>query len=164
MPLDEQQTWALLRELDQPGHWEVPHDFDGPAERARFERLAERLGHRFGCTCEVDRNVQDASHLGRIAIPASATSAGDLVTVTVSNFGGLVAVTLGNPGSYDEDEEREFFPAPVREQVEDELEALGYLPVSEHPLWTKYTGISGFDALYPPDRPPSWWDRFFEYL
>ncbi|MGW5704482.1 hypothetical protein [Amycolatopsis japonica] len=164
MPLDEQQTWALLRELDEPGHWEVPHDFDGPAARARFERLAERLERLFDCSCEVDRHVQDASHLGRIVIPADATAALDQVTVTVSNFGGLVAVTLGNPGSYDEDEEREFFPAQVRRQIEDELEALGYLPVSEHPLWTKYTGISGFDALYPPDRPPSWWDRFFDYL
>lgn len=164
MPLDEQQTWAILRELDEPDQWEYPHDFDGPASRARFERLAARLDLRFACSCGVDRQVQDASHLGTIVIPPSATSAPDHLTITVSNFGGLAAATLGNPGSYDEDEERAFFPRPDRKRIEDELEALGYLLVSEHPLWTKYNGISGFDALYPPDRPPAWWDRFFDYL
>ncbi len=164
MPLDEQQTWAMLRELDEPDHWETPHDFDSQTSRTRFELLAARLDQRFDCSCDVDRHVQDASHLGRIVIPASATSGPDHLTVTVSNFGGLVAVTLGNPGSYDEAEEQALFSPEDRRRVEDELETLGYLLVSEHPLWTKYTGISGFDALYPPDRPPSWWDRFFDYL
>ncbi len=164
MPLDEQQTWALLRELDEPGQWEFPDDHDHAEARARFDRLVARLDRRFGCSCAADRQVQDASHLGTIIVPATATTAPAPLTVTISKFGRLAAVSLGNPGSYDEDEERALFPIHDRRRIEEELQTLGYHPVAEHLLWTRYNGISGFDALYPPDRPPSWWARFFDYL
>lgn len=162
MPLDEQQTWALLRDLDEPGQWDFPHDYNGPAARARFIRLAVRLEQRFGCVCEVDRELRPARCHGRIIVPAAATGTPEDVVLTLSNFGNLAVVTLGSPGSYDEDEERELFPAADRRRIEEELALLGYVSVSEHPLWTKYNGISGFEALYPPERPPSWWHRFFD--
>ena len=164
MHLDDQRTWALLRRLDDPDHMDVPRGYDHVAARARFEQLASRLDERFHCTCTVDRQVQDASHHGVIVIPQNATHSGEHITVTVSNFGNLAAVTLSNPGSYDEDEERELFQATDRHRVEDALEALGYIAISEHLLWTRYDGVSDLASYYPPEHPPRWWTRFFDYL
>ena len=107
MPLDDQQAWALLHQFEDPDRLEIPRGYDHTAARARFDQLADRLEHAFGCVCHVDRGVQDASHHGTIVIPEDATSSPDHITITVSNFGDLVAVTLGNPDCYDADEERE---------------------------------------------------------
>lgn len=164
MTLDDRSAWTLLRRLDDPDHMEFPRSCDHAAVRARFGQLAARLDQQFQCTCTVDRYVQDASHHGTITIPETATASGDHITVTVSNFGNLTAVTLGNPGSYDEDEEREFFQTADRHRVDNELEALGYVTISEHLLWTRYDGVSDLVSYYPPEHPPTWWTRFFDYL
>ncbi|MDH6125523.1 hypothetical protein [Kitasatospora sp. GP82] len=164
MPLDDQHIWALLRDLDDPDHMEFPQYYDHATTRARFDQLATRLDQRFHCTCSVDRGVQDASHHGTIVIPTTATASGDHVAIRVSNFGNLVAVTLGNPGSYDEEEESLLFETADRHRIDDELEALGYIAVSEHLLWTHYDGASNLAAYNPPEHPPTWWDRFFDYL
>ncbi len=164
MPLDDQHAWALLRALDDPDHMEFPRGYDHTDARARFDRLVSRLDQQFQCTCIVDRGVQDASHHGRIVIPDAATAGGGHITVTISNFRNLATVTLGNPGSYDEEEEREFFQDTDRYRIDDELEALGYIPISEHLLWTRYDGVSDLVAFYPPEHPPTWWTRFFDYL
>ncbi|MGW1374410.1 hypothetical protein ACWD6P_09040 [Streptomyces sp. NPDC002446] len=164
MPLDDQPAWALLRELDDPDYMEVPRGYDHTATRARFDQLAARLNQRFQCTCTVDRQVQDASHHGTIVLPATATDSAEHITVAISNFGNLAAVTLGNPGSYDEEEEQELFEDTDRHRVDDELRALGYIPVSEHLLRTRYDGASDLVSYYPPEHPPTWWMRFFDYL
>ena len=164
MPRDDQPIWALLRDLDDPDHMEFPRDYDHAEARAGFDRLAARLDERFRCTCSVDRGVQDASHHGTIIIPATATAGGEHITVTVSNFGGLVAVTLGNPGSYDEDEEDLLFESVDRRRIYDELEALGCIAVSEHLLRRRYDGAGDLAAYYPRQHPPTWWTRFFDYL
>lgn len=164
MPLDDQHMWSLLRELDDPDHMEFPRGYDRTATRTRFDQLAARLDQHFHCTCSVDRGVQDASHHGTIRIPATATASGDHITITVSNFGDLVAVTLGNPGSYDQGEENLLFEAADRHRIDGELEALRYVPISEHLLWTRYDGASNLAAYYPPEHPPTWWIRFFDYL
>ncbi|MFF9774205.1 hypothetical protein ACF1HJ_11145 [Streptomyces sp. NPDC013978] len=164
MTLDDESAWALLRRLDDPDHMEFPRGYDHAAVRARFDRLAARLDQQFQCTCSVDRYVQDASHHGTITIPHTATASGQHITVTVSNFGNLTAVTLGNPGSYDADEERELFQAPDRHRVDGALEALDYVAISEHLLWTRYDGVSDLVSSYPPKHPPTWWTRFFDYL
>lgn len=164
MPLDDQRAWKLLRQLDDPDRLEVPRGYDHTATRARFVQLASRLDERFHCACTVDRNVEDASHHGTIVIPQSATGSAEHITVTVSNFGNLAVVTLGNPGSYDDDEERALFQAPDRCRVEHELGALGYGVLSEHMLWTRYDGVSGLAAYCPPGHPPTWWTRFFDCL
>ncbi|WP_199208597.1 hypothetical protein [Streptomyces sp. I4(2020)] len=80
MPLDDQSTWALLRQLDDPQHMEFPRDYDHDATRARFEQLAARLDARFQCTCTVDRQVQDASHHGTVVIPATAADSAEHIT------------------------------------------------------------------------------------
>ncbi|MFJ9775540.1 hypothetical protein ACIRVF_30565 [Kitasatospora sp. NPDC101157] len=161
MPLDDQHIWALLRDLDDPDRMEFPPIYDHAPTRARFDQLAERLDRRFRCTCSVDRGVQDANHHGTIVIPASATASGDHITITVSNYGNLVAVTLGNPGSYDEEEENILFETADRRPIDDELEALGYIAISEHLLWTDYDGVSNLGTYF---EPRTWWDRFFDYI
>jgi len=143
---------------------EFPCSYDHTVARARFDRLAARLDQRFHCTSSVDRGVQDASHHGTIRIPRTATSSDDHITLTVSNFGGLVAVTLGNPGAYSEEEENLLFEDADRQRIDDELEALGYIPISQHQLWTRYDGTSNLASYYPPENPPTWWIRFFGYL
>ncbi|MFK8908297.1 hypothetical protein [Streptomyces sp. YS-3] len=164
MPLDDQSAWALLRQLDDPQHMEFPRGYDPIATRARFEQLAARLDARFQCSCVVDRQVQDASHHGTIVIPATAAHSAEHIKVTISNFGNLAVVTVGNPGSYSEAEERELFHATDRHCVEEDLEALGYTVISEHLLWTGYDGVSDLVSYYPPEYPPTWWIRFFDYL
>ncbi|WP_267246123.1 hypothetical protein [Streptomyces sp. PR69] len=166
MPLDDQPSWALLRELDDPDHLEFPRGYNHTASRARFNQLAHRLNLRFDCICTVDRGVQDASHHGTIVIPDAATVSVEHITVTVSNFGSLAAVSLGNPGSYDEEEEREFFQSADRYRIDAELKALGYVAISPHLLWTRYDGVSQLASSCPrpPEHPPTWWTRFFDYL
>ncbi|MDI3402403.1 hypothetical protein [Streptomyces cavernicola] len=163
MQLDSSGTWALLRELDDPDHMEFPRGHDHRAVRSRFEQLAAGLDRRFGCACEVDRGVQDASHHGRIDVPEAATRSGHCIAVIVSNFGGLVTVTLAPPGSLDEDEERALFHDDDRHRIQDELDALGYISVSPHLLETRYDGVSDL-AAYRPGEVSTWWMRFFDYL
>lgn len=164
MTLDDHRSWSLLRELDDPEFLEFPRGYNNSAARARFNQLADRLDRRFHCASTVDRHVQDASYHGTIVVPASATDSAEHITITVSNFGNLVAVTLGNPGSYDEEEERELFQRGDRIRIDEELQALDYVAISEHLLWTPYDGVSGLAAQYPPEYPPTWWIRFFDYL
>ncbi|WP_216586928.1 hypothetical protein [Streptomyces brasiliscabiei] len=160
MPLDDRPVRDLLRQLDDPDHLEFPRGYDHAAARARFDRLAIRLDRRFRCICSVDRGVQDASHHGTIVIPDTAAASGERITVTVSNFGNLTAVALGNPGSYDEDEESILFETADRRRIEDELEALGYTAVSEHLLRARYDGVGKLGSSVVR----TWWDRFFDYL
>jgi len=164
MSLDNRRAWALLRKLDDPDHMEFPRGYDHTATRSRFDQLAARLDQNFQCTCTVDRGVQDASHHGTIVIPDAATASGERITVIISNFGNLATVTLGNPGSYDEEEERELFQDTDRHRIDEELEVLGYVPISEHLLWTRYDGVSDLVSYYPPEHPPTWWTRFFDFL
>lgn len=161
MPLDDQHIRALLRDLDDPDHMEFPRNYDHTATRARFDQLAARLDQRFHCTCSVDRGVQDASHHGTIVIPTTATASGNHIAIRVSNFGNLATVTLGNPGSYAEEEETLLFEPADRHRIDDELESLGYIAVSEHLLWTRYDGVSKFGSYY---ESQTWWGRFFDYL
>ncbi|ANZ15274.1 hypothetical protein O1L44_04815 [Streptomyces noursei] len=166
MPLGDQHAWELLRALDDPDHMEFPRGYDHTAARARFDHLATRLDQRFQCTCTVDRGVQDASHHGTIVIPDAATASGEHIIVTISNFGNLATLALGSPGSHDEEEAEEREPCrnTDRHRVAEELEALGYIPISEHLLGTRYDGVSDLVSYYPPEHPPTWRTRFFDYL
>ncbi|GAB2518580.1 hypothetical protein [Nocardiopsis aegyptia] len=164
MPIDDQRGWALLRQLDDPDHLEFPRGYDDVATGARFTRLVARLNRRFGCACAVDRVVEDAGYHGTIIIPAAATDSGRYITVTVSNFGNLAALTLGDTGGRGEDEERELFLSTDRPRVEDELDALGYISISEHLFRRRYDGDNDFASSYPPERPLTWWTRFFDHM
>ena len=164
MPLDDQAAWALLRALDDPLDVEYPRDYNYAATRARFERLAALLDQRFDCTCDVDRHIQDASHHGVIVIPATATASIEHITITISNFGSLAVVSLGNPGSYDKEEEHELLHPEDRRRIEDGLQALGYLVIPEHILWNDYDGGRDLGSRYSPQHRLTWWNRFFDYL
>ena len=143
---------------------EFPRGHDHAATRSRFDRLAARLEQSFQCTCTVDRGVQDAGHHGTIVIPDAAAAGGERITVTISKFGSVATVTPGDPGSHDEEEERELFQDTDRHRIDEELDVLGYVPVSEHLLWTRYDGVSDLVSSHPPERPPTWRTRFFDYL
>jgi hypothetical protein len=164
MPIDDQRGWALLRRLDDPAHLEFPPGYDEAATRARFHRLVARLNEKFGCTCGVDRVVQDASYHGTITIPPAATACGQHVTVTISNFGGLAAVTSGVPGAPTGGAGNEPFRTVDRPRVEGELEALDYVSISENLLWTRYDRDDGSASFAPPRYFATWWIRFFDYL
>ncbi|MER7540095.1 hypothetical protein ABTX77_35745 [Streptomyces sp. NPDC097704] len=62
------------------------------------------------------------------------------------------------------EEEHELLHATDRLHVEKEFEALGYTVISEHPLRRRYDGVSDLVSSYPPEHPPAWWIRFFDYL
>lgn len=160
--MNDQELWALLRELDDPRHLEWPRHFRFQATRAKFEKLVSRLDQVFECSTEVDRNVQDASFHGSVVIPAEATASGEHITITVSNFGDLAAPTLGNPASHTEAEAATLFDVRDRIRVDGVLEGLGYVVVSEYTLWARYDGPSLF--THAPEHPPRWWDRFFSYF
>lgn len=164
MPIDDQRGLALLRRLDDPVHLEFPSGYDDVATRMRFYRLVSHLNHRFDCACGIDRHVEDASYHGTIDVPAAATDSGEHVIVTVSNFGNLAAVTLGNPGSRAEGDEHELFRSTDRPRVEDELAALGYVSISERLLRRHYDGDNDFASHYPPEHPLTWWTRFFDHM
>jgi hypothetical protein len=60
--------------------------------------LVDRLEAAFSCTCQADRHIEDASHHGRVEIPAAAAATRSQLVIVVSNFGGLAVVAIDNPG------------------------------------------------------------------
>nr|AGS49731.1 hypothetical protein [uncultured bacterium esnapd14] len=162
MLTDDDQLWQLLRSLDDPHHLEFPANYHHRRERARFEQLAQRLDTDFGCQCDVDRHVQDASLHGRIDIPASATATGHPLVVLVSNFGGLAVLAVDNPGVWTDAEATELLHTTDRDRVSAALGALGYTLIPEEPLWQTYDG-TWEPAVFSPSAG-TWWNRYFDYL
>ena len=155
---DRQRLWALLRKLDASGDAEFPRNYNPTTTRTRFNKLVADVEGEFACTCVVERDVQDASHHGRITIPVAATASADFITVIVSNFGDLALVTLGNPMSYDEEETEYLFDSTDLGRITGILSELGYIVVPEHLTWADYDG-----ALKLRSHARSWFDRFFCY-
>ncbi|MEU9033387.1 hypothetical protein AB0D45_00455 [Streptomyces sp. NPDC048352] len=158
MTVDDQRLLSLLRNLDDPEHWEFPRDYDHVATRARFDRLAGDIDQAFDCACSVDRGVQDASFHGDIVIPAIATKSRDLVVVRFSNFGSLITAGAGGVradtpepagGLHDED----------RSRIKAAAEALDCVWMPRHLLRKRYGGSTEMD-----DWQRLWWHRFFDYM
>jgi hypothetical protein len=157
----------MLDQLDDPIALERPMDYDHGAARAHFDELVEGLDERFGTRCHADREVPDASLHGRIEIPGRDLVTGTRIVISVSNFGALAVISAENPGAYegladaiaagaiDSDDLR---------AVEHCLEERGFTAVPEELLHRTYDGRSALAESYPPDRPPTWWVRFFDYL
>ncbi|GAB2589522.1 hypothetical protein [Microlunatus antarcticus] len=162
MRITGDEMWTVLRRLDDPDHLEWPADFDFAATRARFERLVSGLDAAFGCRCDADRSVQDASLHAQVAIPAGATVTGERLVVCVSNFGSLATVSVVNPGVFDEEEHEALLDAEDARRIHDVLDDLGYVVVPEAPLWQTYDGPSRITV--DPSYPASWWTRYFDYL
>jgi hypothetical protein len=163
MVIEGDALWALLHELDDPQHLEHPADYDHAKTRALFDELVRSLDLAFDCACDADRYVQDASHHGRVVIPAHATATGQNLVVTISNFGQMATVSVDNPGSYDRVEFDALLDRRDADLVDALLSALGYRIVSEEPLWTRYNGPSPIDCD-GEDLGVTWWTRFFDYL
>jgi len=139
--------WDLLHDLDDPNHLERPAGFDVGEAIGRFRALQAEIERSFGCDCEVDvwPSVQDASHLGRLTVPASATETGERLVVE-------------NPGVYDQAELDVLLGPADRERITSSFANCGYVAVQEEQLWQRYDGAS------PHLRQHTWWDRFFDYL
>lgn len=163
MIIEGEQLWDLLRSLDDPEHLEFPADYDPDATRHRFDQLVSRLDSAFSCACEADRYVQDASHHGRIDIPAAATATGSRLVIIVSNFGNLAVVAIDNPGVWDSEDFTGLLHPHDAERVYAALDDLGYTIVPEEPLWKPYDGNASLQR-YHREHPPTWWIRFFDYL
>ena len=155
---DDDQLWQLLRSLDDPCHLELPVGYHHVRERARFDQLAQRLDHGFGCRSLVDRHAEDASFHGRIDIPAPATESGHRLVVVISNFGSLAVVAVDNPGVWTDAEAALLLHPGDGRLIDSALAEFGYVRVPEEPLWRRYDGV----GMRLDGRP--WWDRFFCYL
>jgi hypothetical protein len=156
---------ALLRTLDDPAHLDLPPGFHYAGEQRRFRSLVADLERRFACTCEVEAGlqVQDASFLGQLVIPAAATAADVPIFVRVSNFGGLALLGVEGPGRYDDAETLAFIAERDLGLVLEALAALDYVPLLEDVLFADAYEAS--DAMLAHrSHPPSWFDRFFSYL
>lgn len=162
MPADDAQLWQLLRALDDPDHLEVPAGYHHRRARARFDQLAQRLDTAFGCQCDVDRNVQDASLHARINIPIAATATGHPLVVLISNFGDLAVLTVDNPGVWSDAEAAELLHADDAHRISTALADLGYTLIPEEPLWRRYDGAWKPGIFSPSDA--TWWTRYFDYL
>ncbi|WP_406105727.1 hypothetical protein [Micromonospora globbae] len=159
MPADEAQLWQLLHSLDDPNHLEFPANYNHQRARARFNQLVERLNRDFGCQCDVDREVQDASFHGRIDVPAAATATGERLVIVISNFGDLAVLAVENPGVWDDEEAAQVLHPDDTTRIRRALDDLGYTLIPEGPLWKRYDGPG--DTLAPDD---TWWTRYFDYL
>ncbi|MFU8873021.1 hypothetical protein [Micromonospora sp. SL4-19] len=157
MPADDAQLWQLLHSLDDPNHLEFPANYDHRRARTRFNHLAERLDRDFGCQCDVDRHVQDASFHGRIDIPAAATTTGERLVIVISNFGDLAVLAVENPGVWDDEEAAQVLHPDDTSRIHKALDDLGYTLIPEEPLWNRYDGVCG-PAI------STWWVRYFDYL
>jgi hypothetical protein len=119
--------------------------------------VAERLERGFGCRCDVDGHVEDASFHGRIDIPAAATTTGQRLVIVISNFGGLAVLAVENPGVWDDEEAARLLRRDDASRIREALDDLGYTLVPEGQLWRRYDGVCGPGIS-------TWWDRYFDYL
>jgi hypothetical protein len=168
----DQSLLGLLESLDDPLHLEHPPGFAHNQEQFRFVELVNHLNVAFACRCwhESGMNIQDASYLGAVEVPADATVEGIKIHIRVSNFGRLALVCPERPGCYDENETRLLIAATDRERIEAALRDLGYVAVPEE-LLSRPRGMAGQleDAKQPAGIGvrrviETWYDRFFDYL
>ncbi|MGW1995164.1 hypothetical protein [Embleya sp. NPDC001921] len=163
MTLDEDEAWTLLRALDDPEHLTVPPDYDPVATRERFDRLVERLETDFACRCAVEGGARAASRHGVIVVPASALAGSGRVTLVVSNFGDLVATSVGAPDDHPVGAAPAYVAPADLDRVAAALDDLGYTVVPEDLLRCTYDGVSRLADHYTVEDGPTWWIRFFDY-
>ena len=160
--VEGEEMWALLRSLDDPDHLETPAGLDFDATWARFERLVSALDGAFGCACDAERSVQDASLFALVVVPSEATETSERLVVSISSFGPLATVSIVNAGAFDEAEHEALLDPEDARRVHGALDDLGYVVVPEAPLWTLYDGPSQITVDHR--FPATWWIRFFDHL
>jgi len=164
MPLDDDLAWPLLRSLDDPERLDAPRDYDHAATRARFDALVRRLDADFACHCLVDREVGAASRHGSIVVPAAALSGRTRITLTVSNFGRMVAATSADPNTPQVGAAPALVTPRHMAHIEAALLGCGYALVPDHILAAPYDGVHHALGRYTVEDEPTWWLRFFDYL
>ncbi|MFF7314785.1 hypothetical protein [Streptomyces sp. NPDC008137] len=175
----------LLRELDDPdpAHREMPRDYDVPAARQRFRQFADAAERRFGPSVLADMG-QDSSFLGVVSVPAEATGTGRPLRVAMSNFGPFVTagtgLGLGMPGCEDGLDD-EFLT-----WLDELCTELGCIHMPIELLMEPYAGPTALgddeadEAILAAlaassadgeeeeeeedDLPPTWLDRYFQYM
>lgn len=164
--LDRAEIVSLLRQLDDPVHLERPAGFGYAAEQGRFFALVADMERQFGCSCAVDAgmSVQDASYLGQLDIPASATTTNTAIFVRVSNFGGLALLGAERPGTYNDEETRRLIGKDDWRNVLYALARHGYVALLEDVLSRPYDGASDTLRRAYPTYPVTWFIRYFDYL
>lgn len=168
----DQSLLRLLESLDDPIHLEHPPGFAHNQEQFRFVELVDHLNATFRCKCwcESGRSIQDASYLGAIEVPPSATVEGIQIHVRISNFGRLALICPERPGCYDDEEALVLIADTDRKRIEAALGALGYVSVPEEILtMPRSIACRREDAKQPAGvgvrrRVDTWYDRFFDYL
>ncbi|MEV5430905.1 hypothetical protein [Streptomyces sp. NPDC052701] len=182
LPLDRLRE--LLRELDDPDpeHREIPRDYDVPAARQRFRQFADAAERRFGPSVSAGMG-QDASFLGVVSVPAEATRTGQPLQMAMSNFGPFVTAKVGLPGMPGcEDGLGDEFLTWLDELCTE----LGCIYVPNELLMEPYDGPTPLgddeageailaalaaasadedrDDEEEDDLPPTWLDRYFQYM
>ncbi|MEU7923350.1 hypothetical protein [Micromonospora zamorensis] len=157
----EADLLTLLRELDDPEWLEWPQHYNRNDAAALFGSLTAQLEGDFATRCAAERDTQDSSEYGRVAVPAEATVCGTRIVVCVSKFGSLALVCAENPGAFLGAEEAQAegeLDATDLAKVNRTLVDLGYVVVPEELLECDYDGPS---QLPWHVQRPSWWHRFF---
>ena len=79
--------FTLLKEHDDPVHWEYPPDFNYERQTARVLRFVRDLEPRLGgkLEYETDSHIQDASFHSQVMV--------DGACLRFSNFGNMIATT-----------------------------------------------------------------------
>ncbi|MEU6611313.1 hypothetical protein ABZ922_40865 [Streptomyces shenzhenensis] len=96
--MSETDLLTVLRELDDPEWLERPRDHSRSQTAALFSGPEARLANDFATRCVAERDTQDSSEYGRVAVPAEATVCGTRIVVCVSKFGPLALLCADNPG------------------------------------------------------------------
>jgi len=78
---------VLPRSSDDPTALEHPRGYDHVGATRDLRRLAQPLSLDFGPGCVRYDRVEDASSLGRVDIPGSATSTGGPLVIVVRSAG-----------------------------------------------------------------------------
>ncbi|MEX3106612.1 MULTISPECIES: hypothetical protein [unclassified Streptomyces] len=158
---------ALLRELDDPDHLELPPGYDLPAARRRFAGLGAAMKERFGPSV-IAGMTQDASYYGEVTVPAPDRP----LWVLMSNFGPFVTAgtgrDLGVPGC------EEGLDESFVTWLDGVCTELGCVYVPAGLLLEPYDGPTrledgelpggGEDEEEEEELPLAWWDRYFQYM
>jgi hypothetical protein len=83
----------------------------------------------------------------------------------VSNFGSLAVYALQGFFEYRTDEFRILLDSSDRSRIEVALVESGHVSIPEEIVWSEYDGVSDFwQRNFPSRPPPTWFDRFFDWV
>ncbi len=150
----DQATLDRLNAADDPEAWETPAGFNYWKEVGAIGRVKPDLEKVSGLSFDLERQIQDAAFFGYLftTLPGSDQTH---LSIRFSSFGKMVTV-ITNPNDVPT-------PSNLLHKLVEVLEQHDYVYVDAQSLQELYTGcLAGFQSAFG-DRPPTWWDRFFDY-